>query len=66
MAFVPGRLFKRQEVLALLHLPGKREWDQIEFHKLLFFFSSSFWVVEEFVLAWGQHSLLYLYSMARS
>lgn len=39
VAFVPSGLFKRQEVLALLHLPGKREWGQTEFHKLCFFFS---------------------------
>lgn len=37
MTSVPSWLCKRQEVLASLHLSGKREWDQAEFYKLLFF-----------------------------
>lgn len=37
MTSVPSWLCKRQEVLASLHLWGKREWDQAEFYKLLFF-----------------------------
>lgn len=48
-----------EEVLAMLHLSGKREWEQADFHKLLFF-----QVVQKSVPRWGKLSLHSLWDTA--